>query len=71
MTNKMKSLTKIRTVGGSLMVTIPSEIVRGEMLKEDEIVEVEVKKVKKDYFGALRGIGSFSEEDELKGQFAE
>jgi len=67
----MKSLTKTRCVGGSLIVTIPSEIVRGEMLKEDEIVEVEVKKVKRDYFGALKGIGSFNEEDELNGQFEE
>ena len=67
----MKSLTKTRCVGGSLIVTIPSEIVRGEMLKEDEIVEVEVKKVKRDYFGALKGIGSFNEEDESNGQFEE
>ena len=38
------------------------------MLRENELVEVEVKKPKKDFFGALRGIDSFTKEDELKGQ---
>ena len=64
----MKSLTKTRAVGGSLIITIPMEIVKGEMLKENELVEVEVRKPKKDFFGTLRGIGSFTKEDELKGQ---
>lgn len=67
----MKSLTKTRCVGGSLIVTIPSEIVRLVGLKENELVEVEVNRPKKDYFGALRGIGSFTEDDELKGQLEE
>lgn len=67
----MKSLTKTRCVGGSLIVTIPSEIVKLAGLKENELVEVEVSRPKKDYFGALRGIGSFTEDDELKGQLEE
>lgn len=64
----MKSITKTRAVGGSLIITIPSEIVKSEMLRENELVELELKKVKKNFFGALKGIGSFTEEDELKGQ---
>ena len=64
----MKGLTKTRAVGGSLIITIPSEIVKNEMLRENELVEVEVKKSKKDFFGALKGIGSFTKENELKGQ---
>ncbi len=64
----MKSLTKTRAVGGSLIITIPAEIVKSEMLRENELVEVEVRKPKKDFFGALRGVGSFTKEDELKGQ---
>lgn len=64
----MKGLTTTRSVGGSLIITIPSEIVKSEMLKENELVEVEVKKQKKDFFGALKGIGSFTKGDELKGQ---
>jgi len=39
----MKSLSRTRTIGGSLVVTIPVEIVKGEGLKEGEFVEVEVK----------------------------
>ena len=64
----MKALTKTRAIGGSLVVTIPKEIVKDEMLIEGEVVEVEVKKRKKDYFGALKGIGKFTEEDKAKGQ---
>jgi len=62
-------LTKTRAVGGSLMITIPIELVKTEMLKENEVVEIEVKKFKKDFFGALKGIGRFTQEDEFKGQF--
>jgi hypothetical protein len=64
----MKGLAKTRCVGGSLMVTIPAEIVKSEMLRENELVELDIKKQKKSYFGALKGIGSFTKEDELKGQ---
>ena len=64
----MKTITKTRTIGGSLVITIPSNIVKNERLKENEVIEIEIKKLKKDYFGALRGLGSFTEEDELKGQ---
>lgn len=67
----MKSFTKTRAVGGSLIITVPSEIIKNEMLAENELVEIEIKKVKRDFFGALKGIGSFTEEDELKGQFDE
>ena len=67
----MKIYSKTRTIGGSLVVTIPSNIVKNERLKENEIVEIEVKKVKKDYFGTLKEIGSFTEEDELKEQIKE
>ncbi|MEK6895079.1 MAG: AbrB/MazE/SpoVT family DNA-binding domain-containing protein [Nanoarchaeota archaeon] len=62
----MKVVTKTRSVGGSLVVTIPSEIVKEEMLKENEVVEIEVKKHKRDFFGALKGIGKFTEEDRME-----
>lgn len=63
----MKGLTKTRCVGGSLMVTIPAEIVKSEMIKENELLEVDVKRPKKSGFGILRGksISSFTKEDEL------
>ena len=58
--------TRIRALGGSLAVTIPIEIVREENLREDEVVEITIKKQKKDYFGALKGIGKFTREDRMK-----
>ena len=60
------ALAKIRSVGGSLIVTIPSEIVKEEMLKEDEVVEIKVKKQKRDFFGVLKGVGEFEERDRLE-----
>jgi len=65
----MKSLTKTRAVGGSLMITIPKEIVKIEMLREGEVVELEVKKVKIDGFGCLKGIGKFTREDRIEDRF--
>ena len=64
----MKSLTRTRCVGGSLMVTIPSEIVKEKSIKEGELIEINVEKVKKSYFGTFKGIGSLTEEDKFKGQ---
>lgn len=68
---KMRSLTRTRAVGGSLIITIPAEVVKEEKLREDELVEIEVQKVKRDFFGALKGIGRFTKEDEMKGQLEE
>ena len=63
----MVALTKTRILGGSLAVTIPVDLVRKEGLKEDELVEIEIKKVRKDYFGALKGIGNYKrKEDRMK-----
>lgn len=59
----METITKTRSVGGSLVVTIPAEIVKLENLKEEEYVEIKIKKLKKDYFGALKGIGHYTRED--------
>ena len=62
-------ISKTRKVGGSLVITIPSEIVQIEQLQPEQWVEIEVKKQKKDYFGALKGIGSYRrKEDRAKGQ---
>lgn len=60
------ALVKTRRVGGSLVVTLPKEITESKGIKESEIVEITVNKLQVDGFGALRGIGPFTAEDELK-----
>ena len=60
-----KALSKARKVGGSIMVRLPKEVVQQEGIHEGEMVELEVKKAKKSWFGSTPGIGPFSHEDEL------
>jgi antitoxin component of MazEF toxin-antitoxin module len=52
-------------VGGSLVVTIPKKVVESKKIKEGEIVEITIKKVRKDGFGILKGMKPFTAEDEL------
>ena len=59
-------LTKTRKVGGSIVVTIPKEEVDLQQIKENEYVEITVKKCRKDGFGILKGMAPFTIEDELK-----
>lgn len=59
----MKSLTRTRAIGGSLVVTIPREVVKEESIQEGELVEIEIGKVKKSGFGMFRGIGKFTEKE--------
>lgn len=60
----MKTLTKVKAIGGSLMVRIPKDLAREEGIGAEQLVEIEVKKPKKSYFGVLRGIGPFTHEDD-------
>ena len=60
-----KALTKTRKVGGSLVVTLPKELVEGQKIKEGEVVEVTVRKFRKEGFGVLKGVKPFTAEDEL------
>lgn len=59
-------LTKTRKVGGSLVVTLPKEVVDLQQIKENEYVEITIKKCRKDGFGILKGMAPFTVEDELK-----
>ena len=64
---EITTLAKTRRIGGSLVITIPAIAVKSGNLQEEEILEVKIKKQKKDYFGALKGIGSFNrKEDRMK-----
>lgn len=61
-----KAIVKARKVGGSLCVTLPKELVEGKKIREGDLLEVSVSKTRIEGFGALRGIGSFTEEDEMR-----
>ena len=60
-----KALSKTRKVGGSLVITLPKEFVESQKIKEGEVVEVTVRKFRKEGFGVLKGVKSFTAEDEL------
>jgi antitoxin component of MazEF toxin-antitoxin module len=59
-------LTKTRKVGGSIVVTLPKELVETQQIKPNMYVEITVKKCRIDGFGALKGMAPFTLEDELK-----
>ncbi len=60
-----EAIAKARKLGGSLVVTIPKEIADEEGIREGETIRIKIEKVRKSYFGALKGIGPFTREDEL------
>jgi antitoxin component of MazEF toxin-antitoxin module len=62
----LMSTVKTRKVGGSIVVTLPKKLVENKKIKEGELLEITVKKIKIDGFGALKGMKSFNAEDELK-----
>jgi len=55
-----KALTKTRKVGGSIVVTLPKELVESQKIKEGEVVEVTVRKFRKEGFGVLKGVKPFA-----------
>ena len=60
------SLVRTRKVGGSLVVTLPKELVESKKIKKGEILEITIKKVGKDGFGVFKDMSRFTIEDELK-----
>ena len=58
----MKAVTRARKIGGSIMITIPKEIVKEESIKEGQIVEIEIKRIIKSGFGIAKGIGPYKHE---------
>lgn len=60
-----RALVRARKVGGSIVVSIPKEATELEGIREGELIEIEVRKAKRDWFGATKGVGPFTKEDEL------
>ncbi|MGC8998186.1 MAG: AbrB/MazE/SpoVT family DNA-binding domain-containing protein [Candidatus Bathyarchaeia archaeon] len=52
--------------GGSLVITLPKELVEAEGIEEGEIIQISVKKPRRSWFGAAKGVGPFTVRDELK-----
>ncbi|MBS7628938.1 hypothetical protein KEJ23_03055 [Candidatus Bathyarchaeota archaeon] len=48
------------------MITLPKELVEGKKIREGEILEINVRKVRIDGFGVFSGMRSFTLEDEMK-----
>jgi len=61
-----RALARAKKVGGSIMVRLPKEVVQHEDIHEGELVELDVKKARRKWFGATPGIGPFTHEDELE-----
>ncbi len=63
----MDFVSKTVSVGGSLMVTIPKQIVDLLNLHANEPLELEVKKLRNSGFGMFKGtkLTRFTKEDEM------
>jgi len=61
----LMSVVKTRKVGGSLVVTLPKKLVESKKIKEGEILEITIKKARKNGFGKFKGMKPFTAEDEL------
>lgn len=61
----MKTTLTTKKIGGSIMIIIPKELVEAENIGENQKVDVEIKKSKISGFGILKGMESFTKEDEL------
>ncbi len=58
-------VVKAKKVGGSIMVRVPKEIVEQQDIKPGELVEVQIRKARKDGFGMFPHLPPFTREDEL------
>ena len=62
MLNMAQTIQRTKKIGGSLMVRIPKEIVDIEQIQQGEAVQIEVRKLRKDWFGAFKGLGPYNKE---------
>ena len=60
-----RTIVKTRRIGGSIVVRIPKDVAAKEGIREDEFVEIDVKKAKGEWFGAFPALKKFSREEEL------
>ncbi|MDE1855974.1 MAG: AbrB/MazE/SpoVT family DNA-binding domain-containing protein [Candidatus Micrarchaeota archaeon] len=60
-----ETVVRARKLGGSLVVRIPKEIVDEERIVAGEAVRIKVEKLRKDWFGAFKGLKPFRKGEEL------
>ncbi len=61
-------LVKTRRVDGSIVVTLPKELVEAQNIKGNQCIEITVKKCRKNGFGIFKDLSPFTAEDEMKDQ---
>lgn len=59
-----EAVGKVRRVGGSLMVTIPSEVATAEGIREGTTVQLRIAKRRRSAFGAAPGLAPWRHEDD-------
>ena len=52
-------ITRARKAGGSLILTIPKDVRKSMGIKEDQLVEIDVKASKVDFFGAIPKVSPY------------
>jgi len=57
-------LQKTKKIGGSIMVRIPKEVVELEHIEEGELIQLDIQKPRKDWFGSTPGIKPFNKEED-------
>ena len=55
----METIQTAKKIGGSLMIRIPKDIVENQSIKPGEKVKVDIKKLRKDWFGTVPGLKPF------------
>ncbi len=58
----METIQRTKKIGGSLMVRIPKDIVATENILPGEDVVIDIRKVRKDWFGAFPGLKPYKKE---------
>lgn len=61
-----RALAKAKKVGGSIMVRLPKEVVEQEDIHEGEMIELDVRKARRQWFGITPKVSEFTHEDELE-----
>ena len=57
-----ETIQRAKKIGGSLMVRIPKDIVEIEHILPGEMIRVKIQKVRKDWFGAFKGLKPYNKE---------